>query len=190
MITQDQERLYEKMRALLRLSKEGVGAERGNAESLMKKFMVKYDLELEDFDPEAKPKLQSFKFVYKDQWSKDLLIQVIAKILDSWTMEGCSRYRGAKGVTGRTIVVECTVSQAQEIKYLYDLYLKDLMAKVNAIWPAFLQKNNLYPDSPMPEELNTKRKGRKMTQAEWDELQKAMETMTPTAVNKALPNAT
>lgn len=177
----DLEKAKAKLRKLLALAQQGVGGEQENAQRMMENMMRKYGLSLSDFSEEDIP--SDHEFTYQDQWTKDLYVQIIAKVLNT-RKPPIYRYRGASGKTGRTFICACTNVQAAEIKMLHEIYTRQLKKELDLFFTAFLSKHKLFSNNP--DEQEEGKKGREFTDEELMTLMGMMGAMDDVTIHKQL----
>lgn len=129
------------LKKLRELSMRGVDGERENAQKLFDKLSKKYGISESELDDEC---VTDHQFTYHGAFEKQLLVQVIAKVLNNEPdfYEYTSNLSGRKK---RTLLgAECTEAQCIEINFLFDFYNALYKKELEYFFRAFIQKHNLY----------------------------------------------
>lgn len=131
-------KLEEKLRKLLILSERGIDGEKDNAAVLLERLLKKHGLELSDISDEE---ISRYWFKYKGAWHERLLTQVILKVAGREVKMWESKMKRSK------IGADVTKAQMLEIEMLFDAYKIALDEEMDFTFEAFINKNNLFPQS-------------------------------------------
>lgn len=138
-----EERLHEKIKALLALAERGEEGERENARFLMEKLLDKYGLSLDDVvSPDNTP--ERYWFPFQTKMEKLLLLQIRYMVTN---IRSRSYYQD-----GRKIGLDLTAVQEAEIRFLYDVYRRNLKKELSIFFDGFVQANKLFGELPDNEE--------------------------------------
>lgn len=131
------EKIKDKLRKLLELARQGIGGEKDNAQSVLGKLLKKYNLALEDLDPDCAP-IEPFEFSFKDELERNLLHQVMHHVLQSSKL----LVRVERG-NSKKVCIQITRAQKLEIDMAFDIYRKAFKKEQERLFIAFINKNNL-----------------------------------------------
>lgn len=129
--------LAKKLKAL---AERGVGGEKENAEAMLKSFMLKHGLRMEDIDGE---KIDKYFFKIEKTLSR-LFQQIVArvnkdiKVYANIPVKTIKQYK-LKG----NFFIECTVAEYVEIEAMYSFYKVLYAAELKVFYSAFVQANDL-----------------------------------------------
>lgn len=132
--------LAKKLKAL---AERGVGGEKENAEAMLKSFMLKHGLRMEDIDGEKIDKY-FFKIEKTEKALSRLFQQIVARVNKDINVYGnipvktINKYK-LKG----NFFIECTVAEYVEIEAMYSFYKVLYAAELKVFYSAFVQANDL-----------------------------------------------
>lgn len=131
----------ERVAKLLALAQQGVGGEKTNAETLLRKLLAQHGLTVEDMARDEQLRVKCL-VKYNHPYEKKLFMQVVYTVLNGkdWDVH---RYNGT-----RTIFCEVTPMQRAEILLRYELYLRSFKAEIDVLMEAFIMKQRIYPADP------------------------------------------
>lgn len=141
-----EESLYKKLVAIKTLmdNSASTAGEKQNARKLFNVLLQKNNLTENDLLSEEK-ELYSFK--YANEFEKRLIVQIVVKV----TNRGIKNYYTGDIRTGRRSKIklwfEMTKLQSREAATLYAYYKKALAAELNKMFRAFIQANDIFPES-------------------------------------------
>lgn len=153
-------KILNRMRKLLALAERGVGGEKVNAERMLRNTLAKYDMTLDDL---ADDEIQSFKLTWSKADHKEILWQIIFRVLNKGGES--IKYRARAGY--RYIHLEMTKAENVEIMELYGRMKTAWDKDRKEIMLAFVWKHELY-DADAPEGEST------LTDEEIDEIYRKM----------------
>lgn len=133
----ENQRIQEKLKKIKELAERGIGGEKEGAKELYEKLLMKYGLSDSDIDD----KLEKRWFRFSDAVDKRLLVQLFYKVTGSRT------YWSKKDKRVNLVGCECTEFECDEILFYYQFYKEHLQDELDIFLSAFMNKNNLYPDS-------------------------------------------
>lgn len=131
------ERIKEKLRKLLELTRQGVGGEKNNAQSVLDKLLKKHSITLEDLDPECAP-VEPYEFSFKNEVERDLLHQVIYSVLQVSSVFVRDQHANSKKVC-----IKVTKAQKLEIDLAFEVYRIAFKKEQQRLFLAFIHKNRL-----------------------------------------------
>lgn len=134
-----EEKIKELIKKVKKLAEHGVGGEKVNAQSLLKKLLTKYNLSLDDFIDDTK---KQYKFTCSRLCEKQLLINISSKVLNSHDVY--AHYKG------KSVYMTLTNIDFVRIDYLYQIYRKSLKKQIHTVFCAFLQANNIFAEAKQP----------------------------------------
>lgn len=150
------------MKKLKALADKGVGGEKENAESMLKRLMEKHGVSIEEIEEDQKIP-RDLKFTKKNE---QLFWQILSHI-----MGGAAQYRSHKNSTTR-IRIEMTSSEHIEFEAKMNFFQKKFEEDFSIFYRAFIHKNDLFSK---PSDLSSEPK--EMTPEEIDEYFKVKEMM-------------
>lgn len=129
--------LLNKLKAL---AERGVGGEKETAQRKLEELMRKYGVEEADLSDEKK---EGFKFKYKNQFEKRLILQIANKTFgDEWVDR---IYIYTRGIGKRSIIlIECTKFEETQIRIEYEFYKELWKEEVEFLFKVFIQKHNIF----------------------------------------------
>jgi len=145
MVTEEQ---LSKLRKLQSLAERGMFGEKEVAQARLNEFLTKYNVSLEDLEPET---IKDYWFAYNKAlpYNEKLLGQVIYAVLGECKIYHYGRKHG--------VGVECTPSQAVEIETMHTFYYEVLRKEMKLFFDAFLHKNDIFPPDEKKGNVKTKR---------------------------------
>ena len=129
----------ELLESLKALSSNGSGNEKVNAEALLKKLMIKYNISDNDINKNEK---HLHIFSYSTTIEKKLIAQVVYSVLGN---EKIKAYKSNLNTKSRKLFIECTKSEFIELNAKYNFYKYHLNKDLLLFYQAFVIKNNIYP---------------------------------------------
>lgn len=127
--------LRQRLIKLLALSERGIGGEKENAQTMLKKLLVKHNVTLDDLKDDRQ---ELFFFGYKTLFERRLVSQIHAMI----TGDRSGRYYKYPGT--QEIGLKITKLQYLEIDMLYSIYRKSLKEEMEILYGAFIQRNHIF----------------------------------------------
>ena len=128
--------IQKKLMALHELTIRGVSGEKETAERFLIKLLSKYEVDLADLLDVQRP--QEYKFHYKNEHERKILIHICAKVTDSGRVEYKEHTRS------RSLYFDLTPTQAASVSSMYSVLRLALRQHVKAAVHAFIAANNLY----------------------------------------------
>lgn len=120
----------------------GGDGERQAAQRQLQAMLDKYGLNLEDVVRADEP-IKQYTFVYEEEWEKNLIRYICNKVAG----ENRSLYVHADGRSKRkkikTLWIELTYAEHVEASYLWPQYQREYKEQMEALFTAFVIKNNL-----------------------------------------------
>jgi len=142
-----EERIIEKLRKILELSRMGIAGEKETAKLALERLLDKYGLEVEDLDALDK---RRYDFPFVSKYERHLFVQIYAMVCNATQFAG-GQYRRKK-----CLVVELTPLQYAEISLLWKVYRAALKEEFEKTFDAFIMKHNLYaPGNISEDELSS-----------------------------------
>lgn len=136
--------IIEKIRKIMEIADRGTDGEKSAAMALVNSLLTKYGLTIDDVASESK-RWHVFT-VGRNIYHKRLIKQLYGVMLDLHEVETKER--------GTSVAFFCTDMEAAELQRQYDFFTKELARawkeQRDAIYDAFIYRNNLYPSSPDP----------------------------------------
>lgn len=127
----------EKLLKIKALAEKGVGGEKETAIILYNKLLKKYEIDEKELEEEH---IERRWFKYKDAIGKTLLSQIFYKVT------GQDEYYEKKDKRLKTIGIDCTEFEMNEILFYYSFYRKHLDSELEIFISAFINKNSIFPD--------------------------------------------
>ncbi len=170
------DKLKTRLSKLFALANRGVGGEKVNAERMLRKMLIRHDLDFSDILDDEK----------EDVWFKYGRYAVYRKLLNQIIVTVCGEKTSVFVIKSKRyqLCVECTKTQKIEIDLRFEIYKKALKDHLDLSYSAFIHANNIFPDTDDDHEEQEE-----LTSKEMDRLDKLMNMMagiTPTVVNKAI----
>ncbi|MBQ6757062.1 MAG: hypothetical protein IJP43_09010 [Oscillospiraceae bacterium] len=145
----DKLELLKKVKAL---AERGERGEAVAAEATLARLMEKYGISEEELGEETR---RRYDFTFHGSEQKRLLRQIVYKVTNGGhAYELRYNYSGRKCKT--QLGADCTAAEKVEIEYLFDFYTALYEREREAFLAAFIQKHELYPDTP-PEGVEPQR---------------------------------
>lgn len=176
------ERIKDKLRKLLELSRQGVGGEKDNAQSVLDKLLTKHGLALDDLDPDVAP-VESCEFRFDDKWEHDLLIQVVYSVLQTLTITYREEHKNSK-----KYCIKATKAQKLEIDLAYGLYREAFKKEQERLFVAFIHKNRLFGPDAEKDDSDTKTEIHELSKEDVAAIVAMMGAIKTIHVRKALPS--
>jgi hypothetical protein len=129
------------------LRMRGEDGEATAAVAFLERKLAKYGMTLEQFLQDEKNRaVKEFRFIFKDKYERQLLIQIVAAITGN----------SPKGYESRnSLYVKMTETEAAETKDWFAHYRKELQDEIEFLLSAFWNKHNLF--RPRQDSDNVKR---------------------------------
>lgn len=129
-----------KLRKLLALAERGEGGEKVNAQRMLDKLLARHGLTIDDLVDDRR---EIRWFPAGNKFDRPLAAQILAKVCNTFKP---STFTSAK--RKKQVGVELTPAEAIEFELYYSTLRKALAASFDDAYSAFVQANNLFPDSP------------------------------------------
>ena len=180
--------IIDKLRKIEALTKSPNENEAANATSLLNELLGKYNLTI---DQVYKPETDYFFFHATKRHHKTLLVQIIAKVLnsDEWCYFKASSkldYRrilnGEKKKSRNWMMLELTHLQYVKISEMYDIYKRELETEIKTTISAFIAINQIWSDSPSVHSSE-------MSEAEMTAILKRMQSTDVTIINPSIESS-
>lgn len=175
------ERIKEKLRKLLELTRQGVGGEKDNAQSILDKLFKKHGLTLDDLDPEY-AEVYECEFKFGNALERKLLLQVIFTVLNVSSIPVRHDHKNSK-----TLCVKATHAQKLEIDLAWSLYRESFTKEQDRLFIAFIHKNHLFGPDNVEDEIPYEPS--KLSKEDIAALAAMICAIKITNVRKALPSA-
>lgn len=130
------EELLEKLKGVKELAVRGVDGEKKNAQAILEKLMVKYNISEKEFETEE---VDMHWFRFKTELERRLVSQVIYMILGNVAEYKKSRHK--------LVGVYCTNAKNIEIEITYDFYKNALNEELKRFYSAFINVNHIFHES-------------------------------------------
>lgn len=133
-------KIIELAKKIKALADRGIGGEKINAETMLKKLMEKHNISLDQIEiPDRHPEEFKCKPIHKN-----IFLQVV------WMLRGSEvQIYGYKGKRN-SFIIDCTHAEHIELDATFDFYSKAFDADFEIFEHAFIQKNRLLPhDAPI-----------------------------------------
>ena len=140
-----EERVIELAKKLKALADKGVGGEKENAISMLKRYMRKHNLSIKDIEDDHK---KPVTFIFKNR-QKLLLRQIIYVVMGKDV--DIYRYKTGKR---NAYIVHCTNVERINIEAMFDFYWKAFEKEYEIFEIAFINKNKLFPADDEPRLLS------------------------------------
>lgn len=131
------DKLKARLTKLKSLAERGVGGEKETAEKKLRKLLADNGLTESDLLEETP---QYYLFSYTYPYKRKLLGQIIYKVMNK------TEIYHSKG-TRNKLGIYCTPSQKLEIDLDFEFYSNLLDTEIDLLLSAFIQKQDLFPDS-------------------------------------------
>lgn len=164
------DKIRDRIRKLIELSKRGVGGEKENADAFLQTMLNKYGLTIDDFSDDVKIR---YKIWYKGPAENKIMFGTIRKVLGIGTVHYRHAYRAKNAIS-----VEMTKIQFAEFDYLYTIYREEYKKQSAALVDSFISVNELTGDDPdenLIEDIPSRRRKKKVTDAEIDHWRRVFE---------------
>lgn len=152
-MTEERERLLQKIKRVQALAERGVGGEKESAATLLETLMKRYDISEADI---ATERVELRWFRYKTELECRLLNQIIYTVTGKCPAGCVGAYTGRKH---KKVGIECTDAERLEIEISFEFYNAAMQTELERFYSAFLIKNQIFPppgkseiDIPTPEE--------------------------------------
>jgi hypothetical protein len=140
----DKLELLEKLKKVKALAERGERGEIDAAEATLARLMEKYGISEEELGEEER---RRYDFFYHGKEQKKLLRQIVYKVTNGGhTYELVYTYSGRPCKT--RLAADCTAAEKVEIEYLFRFYTDLYEREREAFLAAFIQKHELFPDTP------------------------------------------
>jgi len=136
-------KVIELAKKLKALADKGIGGEKTNAETLLKKFLKKHNLSIDDIEN----KTEYSHYYFKAKGINAHLLNQIAKRV-RYDMRVFDVYKFAWKNKGGNIGIECTVAEYIEVEAMYELYKPLYASELKIFYKAFLMANDLLARPP------------------------------------------
>lgn len=130
--------IQEKLKKIKALAERGEGGERDTAQLIYEQMLLKYGIAEEDIE---NYEVKRFWFRYKDELDFKLATQIFYKVT------GSPAYWVKKDKRIKRIGVDCTDFEFDEIMFYFNFYIKHLRYDFDIFVRAFINVNDIYPDS-------------------------------------------
>ncbi len=130
-----------KLSKILALAERGIGGEKTNAQSALKKMLEKHGLSLEDIINKDEEDLTVEKYRYNLKQEKELLFQLYARLKNT------SEIKYFEG-QGHHISFKLTPLEHVELKEMFRYFNRLFKEEMSIIVTAFIHKHELYNQSP------------------------------------------
>lgn len=177
------EKIKEKLRKLLELTRQGVGGEKDNAQSVLDKLLRKHGLVLEDLDPECAP-VEPYEFSFKDEVERDLLHQVIYSVL-----QVSSVFIREQHANSKKVCIKVTKAQKLEIDLAFGLYREAFKKEQQRLFLAFIHKNRLCGPGLDKDDAEKAPKSSTLSKEDVEAIIAMMGAIKTTHIYKALPSS-
>lgn len=154
-MTQERERILQKIKRVQALAERGVAGEQESAAATLERLMKQYGITEADI---AEERREWEWFRYKTPIERKLLLQVIYAVTGRVGSERVGAYTGRKR---KQVWIECTAAERLEIQFDYDFFREALEEEMNRFFSAFLIKNGIFPpegkerdELPPPREIS------------------------------------
>jgi hypothetical protein len=122
------------------MAKRGVGGEKKNAESILRRELKKYGLTIDDIDSEnALNKVSQREYRYKTVEESRLLMQCLSSIVNLKKIDVWKRKKK------RELVLELSTLDHMELESMFVYYRRLYAHEKDVLFKAFIQKHALYP---------------------------------------------
>lgn len=146
----------ELLKKIKALADRGVDGEQETAERKLALLMEKYGITEEALGAETS---RRYDFTYHGKAQKQLLKQIVYKVTN-----GGFAYELRYTETGRkcktTLGADCTAAEKVEIEFLFDFYTDLYERETAAFLRAFIQKHELFAETPPDEPITRPRMSR------------------------------
>lgn len=132
--------LLQKLRAL---AERGEGGEKINAQRKLEELMRKYNISESGLEAETDIPCE---FTYHGAREKQLLVQIIYKVLNDKGRTYGFRYTYSGRACKSKLGCEATPAQKIEIEFLFDFYKQLYKQEEEFFFSAFIQKHRLFGD--------------------------------------------
>jgi len=170
------EKLETKLKKLLALAERGEGGEKVNAQRMLEKLLIKHSLSLSDITDE---RIDIHWFKYKGKIEKRLVLQIITSIAPNASKWTNRRKR-------ETLGADLTTQQMLEVELMFHHYKIALNDDIEALFSAFIHKNDIYPPDSADEESGSCKDQSPEEKARLFKIVKMMEGMDKTHIRKEL----
>lgn len=132
--------IRQRLAKILTLAKRGVGGEKKNAESILRRELKKYGLTIDDIDSETSfNKVSRRGYRYKTVEESRLLMQCLSSIVNLHKIEVWKRKKK------RELVLELSTLDHMELESMFVYYRRLYAHEKDVLFKAFMQKHALYP---------------------------------------------
>lgn len=132
----------ETLKKIKALAERGHEGEKEAAQRMLDRMMAKLDVDPSALEEKEEPRLVQFN--YRDDFEKQILFQVYAKVMDSGKIH-YSQYKARTGMKRRTVGLTITPAQEDEIRTLFAIYRKAFREELTRCLDAFIQVNQIFP---------------------------------------------
>lgn len=132
-------KLEEKLKKLLTLAERGIDGEKDNARELLEILLKKHGLTIEDIEQEDR---YMFMFGYEGETQKQLLGQVISKVLE---LEAEDMDRIREKADQNALGAEMTRGQMVEVDFVFRVYREAMQEELKLFLLAFVSRHGLVP---------------------------------------------
>lgn len=173
------------LKKLKALAERGIDGEKVNAEKILQKMLLKYNLTIEDIEGEKQQ-----DYFFKAKGINEKLIYQIAKRINydlkvySFPPDKVKLHN----LTGN-IIVECTAAEFIEIDQMFDVYKKLYKKENDLFFVAFLKANDLLTRPPKEKQKHISDLNPQELE-EWTRLSEMATTIKKETIRKQLPNQT
>ena len=147
-MTEERERILQKIRRVQALAERGVAGEQESAAATLERLMKQYGITEAELEEERR---EMAWFRYATPIERKLLSQVI------YSVTGRAPYGCVGEYTGRRrkkVGIECTAAERLEIQFDYDFFREALEEEMDRFFSAFLIKNGIFqPEGKERDEL-------------------------------------
>lgn len=176
----EREELLRRLERIRVLAERGVGGEKENAEALLNRLMMKYDISETDIEDTAE---RDYFIRYYNIWERKLIVQITYMHLGSGHV--ANTVGTYSGRPHKKICVTCTPAQYIEIEADFEFYKAAWEEEVSIFYSAFISKNGLFP----PPELAAQNDDEEIDYVRLQKASAMMAGIDRRTRNKALPGA-
>ena len=136
-------KIPDKLKHVYNLALNGVDGEQAVANKVLQKLLKKYNVSLSQLQEED-DNIDVSLFNVRKGIQQKLLRQIAYKVLDTQPDFYCAYVGESQRLSPSKLGVKCTKSQAIEIQFLFDFYIKLWETEVDKLMYAFIIKHSLF----------------------------------------------
>jgi len=169
-------KLLERIKAIQKLSKDGVCGEKESAKAFLKRLMKKYHITDADLKNEETDWVW---FKFDGEYGKRLFFQICSMVITDADAKFMDKKKHGKIYK---MALEVTSAQEIEIKYVFDVLKDSFKKELELFYTAFVHKNHIFSNAAVKESKDNST----LTAKEIAKIMGMQKTIDKVHINKAI----